>query len=154
MPKSKRPTRKWRSSGTPTKIQTTGMRPSRSFEKYPKPTKTYLIPKNAKSMTPMGFKAPKHPPSTILIPLTQKIFSRNSSATISSTTTLSLVASSVKSRQTEPKEADSSEVSVLLALAKACSTMMTFFLVEAGLRAGFLAAASVVEVSVEERRSR
>lgn len=152
--KSRRPTRKWPSSGTLTKIQTTGMRQSRNFEKYLKLTKTFLILKNAKSTTPTDFKARKHLPFIISIPLTQKIFSRNSLATMSSTTSPSSVVSSEKNKATEAKQVDCSEVSVLLDLGKACSIMMTFLLVEGGSKAGFLVVASVVEVSVQEHRNR
>ena len=51
--RSKRLTKSWQSSGTPTKTPTTKNRQSRSFEKSLKLTKTCQMPIKGKLMTPM-----------------------------------------------------------------------------------------------------
>lgn len=124
--RSKKLTRSWPSSGILTRTPIIKMRPSKDFEKYLRPMKTYPIPKNAKYTTHMASRGPGQAPSTISIPTTQKIFSRNSLTIMSSTMTpFSAVSLEIK-KATGAREEVSLATWDLLGLVGVCLTMMIF----------------------------
>lgn len=127
------------------------MRLFKNFEKYLRPMKTFLTRKNAKFMTHMASKVPKLARSITLIPMTQKIFSRNSLTIMNSTMTHFLAVSLEIEKVMEVKEEASLVISVLLALVKVCSIMMISSVEEEAFQANFQVVHSLmVEVSLVE----
>jgi len=126
--RSRRPIKKWQSSGTLTKILTIAIKLSRNLEKFLRLTKTFLTLKSAKYTTPMGFKARRLLHSIISKPVTQRIYSRNSLKITSLMMIPSLVAFLATGRTMVQGEPQILEVLALLDSVKVFSTMITFSL--------------------------